>query len=85
MLFGNALNATEYQEHAKMANWELIYVTDAICDQCSELLTCNIYRTPFGCACNKCKRLERVLYRYMNVCGGCLGKWLKSRDIDDAE
>ena len=68
-----------------MANWELIYVTDAICDECSELLTCNIYRTPLGCVCNKCNEIERVHYRYRNMCGGCLGKWLKSRDIDDAD
>lgn len=68
-----------------MADWELIYVTESLCDECNELLTCNIYRMPFTCACLTCKGLIKTKYRYRNICGGCLGKWLKSRDIDDAD
>ena len=82
MRFGNVQSAMEFQERAKMADWELIYVTDALCDECEELQTCNIYRTPLTCICNKCDEMKRIHFRYRNICGACLSKWLKSRELD---
>ena len=82
MQFGNVADATEYQEHAKMANWELFEVLKTVCDECDTEATCNAYRTPHGCICLKCLETKREVYVYAYICGGCMGKWLKSRDMD---
>ena len=82
MQSGNVVAAMEYQERAKMANWELVEVTKAICDECESIDSCNVYRTPHGCICLKCLDRKREVYAYAYICGGCMGKWLKSRDMD---
>jgi hypothetical protein len=66
-----------------MANWELIYVDNVTCDECLNPAACNIYRRNVTCICLKCRDLDRMEYRYRHICGGCLGKWLKSRELDD--
>ena len=80
MQFGNVVVATEYQEHAKMANWELIEVAYDNCSLCEEQRSCNIYLIEHTCQCLKCRDIKP--FRQKAICGSCLGKWLKSRDMD---
>ena len=64
--------------------WELVEVTFATCDECWDNNTCNVYRKAWGCSCMKCTDIG-MLYRIKNICGNCMGKWLKLRDMDNAE
>jgi len=81
MQSGNVVAATEYQERAKMANWELVEVVESVCDECYNDAACNIYRRPWACDCAKCRDYDR-LFRVKALCGSCMPKWLKSRDMD---
>ena len=75
----------EFQELAKMGNrWELIEVNYATCDECWSHTVCNIYSRDWGCNCMKCREMGK-LFKLKNICGSCMGKWLKSRDMDNAE
>ena len=62
-------------------NWELVEVSFNCCDECWTHTNCNIYRKVWSCNCLKCGDREQ-LYRFKNLCGACLPKWLKSRDLD---
>ena len=68
-----------------MANWDLIEVVSGQCDECGiDNMMCNVYRTKRVCQCLKCQSMG-FNYALKYVCGGCMGKWLKSRDMDNAE
>ena len=66
-----------------MANWELIDVDYDTCKLCEDYTVCNIYITESTCNCLKCISMGNRIIKA--VCGACMGKWLKSRDMDNAE